>query len=282
MTPPADAVDEPVLLYDTTLRDGTQREGLVLSLADKLKIARRLDEVGFPYIEGGWPGSNPKDADFFDAARSMTWRNARTGGLRLDAAPRRTRRSRRPEPPRARRGRDARRHDLRQELAAPRHRGARRDAGREPRDGRRLGRLLPVGRPRGRLRRRALLRRLQVGPRLRPRHAARGARRRCDDARALRHQRRLPHRRAARHHRGGDRLVRGRGRQRPARGSGSTSTRTPDCPWPTRWRPSRRASATSRAPSTATASAAATPTSSRSGRTLRSRWACRRSRPGST
>ena len=68
---------EPVILYDTTLRDGTQREGLVLSLADKLKIARRLDEAGFPYIEGGWPGSNPKDEDFFAAARTMTWRNAR-------------------------------------------------------------------------------------------------------------------------------------------------------------------------------------------------------------
>jgi 2-isopropylmalate synthase len=67
----------PVLLYDTTLRDGTQREGLVLSLADKLKIARRLDEAGFPYIEGGWPGSNPKDEEFFDAARSMTFRHAR-------------------------------------------------------------------------------------------------------------------------------------------------------------------------------------------------------------
>jgi 2-isopropylmalate synthase len=68
---------DPVLLYDTTLRDGTQREGLVLSLADKLKIARRLDEAGFPYIEGGWPGSNPKDHEFFAAARTMTWRNAR-------------------------------------------------------------------------------------------------------------------------------------------------------------------------------------------------------------
>jgi 2-isopropylmalate synthase len=67
----------PVLLYDTTLRDGTQREGLVLSLADKLKIARRLDEAGFPYIEGGWPGSNPKDAEFFSAARSMHWQHAR-------------------------------------------------------------------------------------------------------------------------------------------------------------------------------------------------------------
>jgi len=67
---------EPVLLYDTTLRDGTQREGLTLSLEDKLKIARRLDEAGFPYIEGGWPGSNPKDEEFFAAARSLTLRNA--------------------------------------------------------------------------------------------------------------------------------------------------------------------------------------------------------------
>ena len=67
----------PILLYDTTLRDGTQREGLVLSLADKLKIARRLDEAGFPYVEGGWPGSNPKDEEFFAAARGMTFRHAR-------------------------------------------------------------------------------------------------------------------------------------------------------------------------------------------------------------
>jgi 2-isopropylmalate synthase len=70
-------VTKPVVLYDTTLRDGTQREGLVLSLADKLRIARRLDEAGFPYVEGGWPGSNPKDAEFFAAARAMTWQHAR-------------------------------------------------------------------------------------------------------------------------------------------------------------------------------------------------------------
>jgi 2-isopropylmalate synthase len=70
-------VSEPVLLYDTTLRDGTQREGMVLSLADKVRIARRLDAAGFPYIEGGWPGSNPKDVDFFEAARGMTWATAR-------------------------------------------------------------------------------------------------------------------------------------------------------------------------------------------------------------
>jgi 2-isopropylmalate synthase len=71
----------PVLLYDTTLRDGTQREGLALSLADKLRIARRLDAAGFPYVEGGWPGSNPKDVEFFEAARGMTWQNARVAAF---------------------------------------------------------------------------------------------------------------------------------------------------------------------------------------------------------
>ena len=55
----------PVKLYDTTLRDGTQREGLSLSVEDKVKIAYVLDELGVHYIEGGWPGSNPKDAEFF-------------------------------------------------------------------------------------------------------------------------------------------------------------------------------------------------------------------------
>jgi 2-isopropylmalate synthase len=66
-----------ILLYDTTLRDGTQREGLSLSAADKLKIACELDALGVHYIEGGWPGSNPKDAEFFGRAARMTWRNAR-------------------------------------------------------------------------------------------------------------------------------------------------------------------------------------------------------------
>jgi 2-isopropylmalate synthase len=68
---------ESVLLYDTTLRDGTQREGLTLSLQDKIKIARRLDDVGMAYVEGGWPGSNPKDEEFFAAAKDITWRNTR-------------------------------------------------------------------------------------------------------------------------------------------------------------------------------------------------------------
>lgn len=66
-----------VYLYDTTLRDGTQREGLSLSLADKLKIAQKLDEFGMHYIEGGWPGSNPKDAEFFDAAQGLAFKHAK-------------------------------------------------------------------------------------------------------------------------------------------------------------------------------------------------------------
>ncbi len=65
-----------IQIYDTTLRDGTQREGLSLSCADKLRIARKLDELGVAFIEGGWPGSNPKDAEFFERARDVDWRTA--------------------------------------------------------------------------------------------------------------------------------------------------------------------------------------------------------------
>ncbi|BAY88867.1 MULTISPECIES: citramalate synthase [unclassified Tolypothrix] len=54
-----------IWLYDTTLRDGTQREGLSVSIEDKLRIAKRLDQLGIPFIEGGWPGANPKDVQFF-------------------------------------------------------------------------------------------------------------------------------------------------------------------------------------------------------------------------
>lgn len=66
-----------VFLYDTTLRDGTQREGLSLSADDKVKIARELDAFGIHYIEGGWPGSNPKDAEFFQQIRQVPLRTAK-------------------------------------------------------------------------------------------------------------------------------------------------------------------------------------------------------------
>ncbi len=60
-----------ITLYDTTLRDGTQREGLSLSVDDKLRIAQRLDALGVHYVEGGFPGSNPKDIEFFERARDL-------------------------------------------------------------------------------------------------------------------------------------------------------------------------------------------------------------------
>lgn len=65
-----------VTLYDTTLRDGTQREGMSLSVDDKLRIAARLDDLGVHYIEGGFPGSNPKDIEFFERAGKLTLANA--------------------------------------------------------------------------------------------------------------------------------------------------------------------------------------------------------------
>jgi 2-isopropylmalate synthase len=67
---------ERIDIYDTTLRDGTQREGLTISAHDKLKIAQKLDDLGVAYIEGGYPASNPKDELFFQEARKLTWQNA--------------------------------------------------------------------------------------------------------------------------------------------------------------------------------------------------------------
>jgi 2-isopropylmalate synthase len=66
-----------VEIYDTTLRDGSQGLGVSFSVLDKLRIAERLDQFGVQYIEGGWPGSNPKDVEFFDEAKRRTFRNAR-------------------------------------------------------------------------------------------------------------------------------------------------------------------------------------------------------------
>ncbi len=64
-------------LYDTTLRDGAQSEGISFSVVDKLDIARKLDELGILYIEGGWPGSNPKDAEFYKRVGDLSLKNAR-------------------------------------------------------------------------------------------------------------------------------------------------------------------------------------------------------------
>ncbi len=66
-----------VEIYDTTLRDGSQGEGINFSVADKLRIAEKLDAFGVHYIEGGWPGSNPKDIEFFAQAKKRKFKNAR-------------------------------------------------------------------------------------------------------------------------------------------------------------------------------------------------------------
>lgn len=70
-----------IFIYDTTLRDGTQREGIALSCDDKLKIARELDRFGVHYIEGGWPGSNPKDAEFFRRVGELNLQHARVAAF---------------------------------------------------------------------------------------------------------------------------------------------------------------------------------------------------------
>ena len=177
-------------VYDTTLRDGAQQEGLNLSVADKLPIARHLDELGVGFIEGGWPGAIPKDTEFF-----------RRAPTELTSSTRRSRRSARPAGPASRppttrwspalvdsrrpvvtlvaksttgtsSWRCARRSQenlamIRDTVSPPARRG-------------------PTGLPR----RRALLRRLPRRPRLRARGAADGGRGRRRGRRAVRHQRR--------------------------------------------------------------------------------------------
>ena len=70
-------------VYDTTLRDGAQQEGLNLSVADKLSIARHIDGLGVGFIEGGWPGANPKDTEFFRRAREeLDLQHAQLRGVR--------------------------------------------------------------------------------------------------------------------------------------------------------------------------------------------------------
>jgi len=68
---------EPILLYDTTLRDGAQGENINFSAEEMIKIAQRLDDLGIHYIEGGWPGSNPRDERFFELAKNIKFQNAR-------------------------------------------------------------------------------------------------------------------------------------------------------------------------------------------------------------
>src|SRR5208337_750061 len=72
-----------VEIYDTTLRDGAQAEGINFSAADKIRIAEKLDAFGVQYIEGGWPGSNPKDMEFFQQAARRKWKNAQIAAFSM-------------------------------------------------------------------------------------------------------------------------------------------------------------------------------------------------------
>ena len=187
-----------IRLYDTTLRDGTQREGLSLSVEDKLKIARALDRLGVSYIEGGWPGSNPKDADFFRRIREVPLAHARDRRLRQHPPSGHPLRGRR-QPPRPR--------------SPPRRPSSRSSARARPctwiacsrrrRDenlrmiGESVAFLKAAGRG-GDLRRGALLRRLRPRPGIRARHPRCRRRGRRRLPRALRYERRRATRRRAR------------------------------------------------------------------------------------
>ena len=70
-----------IQLYDTTLRDGAQQEGISLSAEDKIKITQRLDELGVHFVEGGWPGSNPKDAEYFRRVKALSLSNAKVAAF---------------------------------------------------------------------------------------------------------------------------------------------------------------------------------------------------------
>ncbi|MGI6648783.1 MAG: citramalate synthase [Bacillota bacterium] len=81
------SVKNRILIYDTTLRDGAQGEGISLSVLDKLKIAKKLDSLGVHYIEGGWPASNPKDMDFFHQIKDYGLKTAKISAFTSTCRP---------------------------------------------------------------------------------------------------------------------------------------------------------------------------------------------------
>ena len=68
---------DKVFIYDTTLRDGTQCEGVSLSVSAKLRLTEKMDNFGIDFIEGGWPGSNPRDMGYFEEAAKLRLRHAK-------------------------------------------------------------------------------------------------------------------------------------------------------------------------------------------------------------
>ncbi len=162
-----------VKIYDTTLRDGTQAEDFNLSLADKIRIAQKLAYLGIHYIEGGWPGSNPKDKDFFSEIRNYELGVSRIAAFgsthHKDRPPEvRPRLAGTPHQPGA--GGD----HLRQVVPVPGQGDPPNHPGAQPGAHHRLPGLSQAPGGRAVLRRRALLRRLQGRPGLRPEDPGRG------------------------------------------------------------------------------------------------------------
>ena len=79
-----------VKIYDTTLRDGSQAEGISFTVDDKIRIAHKLDEIGVHYVEGGWPGSNPRDIDFFKKANRAHFSKTRISAFGSTRYPEKT------------------------------------------------------------------------------------------------------------------------------------------------------------------------------------------------
>jgi len=180
-----------VAIYDTTLRDGSQTEGVSFSTEDKLDILKRLDHFGVDYVEGGWPGSNPEGRGVLRSGLGHEAEACPPGGVRQHP-PRWHHRERGPKPPDHPGIQRSLRGDLWQGLGPPCHQRAQDLAGRERRAGGGQRILPEIERQGGRVRRRALLRRLRQEPGLCDAGAGGGRLRRSGLADAVRHQWRFP------------------------------------------------------------------------------------------
>jgi 2-isopropylmalate synthase len=199
-----------IFTFDTTLRDGTQGESVSFSVDDKLIIAQKLDELGIDYIEGGWPGSNPKDKDFFARAAELNLQHAKLtafGSTRFAKNPvhedPNVRGLSRPNTPVSR---SSARAGTCTSTRARHHRGG------EPRPHLRHRAYLKEHGKRSRLRRRALLRRLHPPIPTYALRTSRPRRRPAPTSSALRHERRHAHRPAGRDRRRSAQALRRRDR----------------------------------------------------------------------
>ncbi len=228
-----------IYTFDTTLRDGTQGESISFSVDDKLIIAQKLDELGIDYIEGGWPGSNPKDKEFFARAGDLKLQHARLtafGSTRFAKNPVHEDRNVRPWSRPARRSSPS---SARPGTSTSSARSASRNEENLVLISETV-RYLNRSRQGSGLRRRALLRRLHRQPRLRPAHPRSRPQGRRRRALPLRHQRRHAHQ---------PRSPKSSPRSAAASMASSASTLTTiaTSPWPIPWPRSKPAPPTCRA-----------------------------------